>query len=548
MAAVNRADALEGIVHTISTRFVGTSDLDRAIDDTLAEIGHATGADRAYLFLLRLDDSTLLDNTHEWCREGVEAQMEQLQRLPRDLFPWWMGEMERGASIHIASLDDLPPEAAAEKELFEAQDIRSLAAFPVQIQDGLGGFIGLDDVSEADPWTGRDIELLYVVAQILGRALSLERLRRERDRMAGVALAEAKRMEAIALLASGAAHDLNNLLTVVENYADLLQSQLVDPAQRRDIGEILDASQHASDLTRLLLGFGRRAGGRPVADTRDALDAVTRLLRRVLPPEIQLEVDCADDLPSVALDRGSLDQIILNLTLNAREAIEGPGVIRCSCAVVSSAPGTQRAGPWIRVAIDDDGEGMSEETLARVFEPLFTTKTSGTGLGLAMVRDIVDRNRGRMEVSSTLGAGSTFAVYLPTTVARPGPERAEASTPRAQGERVLLVEDDRSVRVVISRVLEAHGWSVSAVATLREGLAALATDGFDLVMTDLELPDGDGLQMAERAGARSVPVVVVSGHRSDGSLQRLSVHRGYRVVRKPFHRRELLAAAHDALR
>lgn len=547
MVEGDRADALQRIVHTISTRFVGAADLDRAIDDTLREIGDATGADRVYLFLLRVDDATLLDNTHEWCAAGVTPQKEHLQRLPRDLFPWWMREMERGRAVHVASLAELPPEAEAERELLAAQDIQSLAAFPVQIQHTLGGFIGLDDVSEEDPWTGRDIELLYVVAQILGRALTLERMRVERDRLRSVALSEAKRMEAIALLASGAAHDLNNLLTVVENYADLLHSQIQEPDRLRDVEEILDASQHASDLTRLLLGFGRRTSGRRVADARDALDSVTRLIRRVMPPEIQLEVVHDEPLPAVAIDRGSLDQLVLNLTLNAREAIADRGTVRWTSAVVSEAPGTRRAGPWVQLAIHDDGEGMSEETRARVFEPMFTTKASGTGLGLALVRDIVDRNAGRVDVESTLGAGTTFRVYLPTSVENPkAPAQGEDTPPRRSGERVLLLEDDRAVRVVIGRVMEAHGWSVSAVGTLREALGALPA-GFDLVVTDLELPDGDGLQMAERAHVLGVPVVVVSGHRSDGSLRRLSAHRGYRVVRKPFHRRELLQAAHDAL-
>jgi signal transduction histidine kinase len=372
----------------------------------------------------------------------------------------------------------------------------------------------------------------------LGEALSREatarqaeaEARREREEVLRAA-EQTQRLEAIGRLAGGVAHDFNNALTVFTAGLEVLEE--ADEAEREEvIGQMREAARGAEATTRQLLSLSRQ-GLAPGGATRprEALAALVGNLRRLLPETILVETDF-EDTPEVAMTAGEFQQAVLNLCLNARDAMPAGGTLRISCA--TAAPGL------VVVRVVDEGLGMDEETQRRALEPFFTTKAEGrgTGLGLAMVERQVRAVGGRIAVDSAVGRGTAIEVLLP--VARPV-SKAEGETPPASafdaaGRSVLLLEDEPAVLAMIARALRRAGFEVEAVARVAAALAALERRSFDLLVTDAVLPDGNPAELVQRFRAQRVdaPVLVCSGYIGD-EFTLAGVDRGdYAFLQKPF--------------
>jgi two-component system, cell cycle sensor histidine kinase and response regulator CckA len=338
-------------------------------------------------------------------------------------------------------------------------------------------------------------------------------------------LRQAQKLEAIGRLAGGVAHDFNNLLTAVLGYAELvLESLPPDDARRPDIEEIRRAGEKAVGLTRQLLAFSRRQVLDPrVLDLNDVVRDVERLLRRVIGEDIGLEVRLGDDLWPVKADRTQIEQILMNLAVNARDAMPDGGrlTIETSNVEIHTAddptrPG--RPGRYVALSMRDTGHGIPEDVLPKIFEPFFTTKEAGkgTGLGLSMVYGIVQQSDGFVFAQSTPGQGAAFTAYLPETLEREDAEpRTASGAPPAGGAVILLVEDDSAVRDLAAKVLTQHGYHVIATADPIEALhAAQATAGrLDLLLTDVVMPGMDGPSLARRIleARPALRVVFMSG-------------------------------------
>ncbi len=351
-------------------------------------------------------------------------------------------------------------------------------------------------------------------------------------------LLQAQKLEAVGRLAGGVAHDFNNLLTAIRGYADLLASELTaDDPRREDALEIALAGQRAAALTRQLLLFSRRE--RPSLEPVDlslAVGAVVPMLRRLIGEDVRLVTDLA---PATArVDRGHLEQLVLNLAVNARDAMPRGGTLSLATAVMA-APGARGLRASLRVS--DTGSGMTEEVRARLFEPFFTTKEAGkgTGLGLAIVRRIVEQLEGSIEVSTAPGAGATFLVLFPLVPAALEREPSPHPTPpprRASGS-VLVVEDEDAVRRLICRVLEERGYAVIEAADGAEAirLCQCHPAPIDAVLTDLVLPDmsGGDVNRAARRLRPAVRVLFMSGYPEDlAARQELEPHAPF--LAKPF--------------
>ncbi len=382
-------------------------------------------------------------------------------------------------------------------------------------------------------------------------------------RLADQRLGEVHKMEAIGRLAGGVAHDFNNLLTVIIGYADLMLLGLTEQHRAHDEAlQIRSAADRAVAITRQLLAFSRRQVMQPRhLDLNIVLHDMASMLRRLVGENITLELDLDTEPQWVRADPGQISQVILNLTLNARDAIAGPGHIRITTAPIEvtaadSATADLAAGRFVRLRVEDDGIGMSPETLARCFEPFFTTKPTGegTGLGLATVSGIIEQSGGRISVRSAPGRGATFTIHLPCEASAPAPTPV-VEEPRSDfsrgDETVLLVEDEDAIRRLARTILEEKGYTVLEAANGREALEASGRHAgtIDLVVSDVLMPVMGGRELVQRLQAErpSVRVLLISGYTEDEVL-REGIHRSdVPFLHKPFRPSELAHTVREVL-
>jgi len=328
-------------------------------------------------------------------------------------------------------------------------------------------------------------------------------------------LRQAQRLESLGLLAGGVAHDFNNLLTAISGYTELVQRRLADdPQAHRDLGEVLVAAARASDLTQQLLAFGRRQTlVASVMSLNEVVARTQRMLTRAIDERVQVVCNLDPGLHLVRADTGQIEQVIVNLALNARDAMPDGGTltIATSNAAVMDEHGSVPPGDYAIVEVADTGAGFDDDVRERLFEPFFTTKGigKGTGLGLAVVFGIVEQSRGHILVDSEPGIGSRFRVLLPRTYDlvpdAPPPLPPPAAAPGT--ETILLVEDEAVVRQLTTTMLEASGYRVLAAATPHEALAV--EEPYDLLVTDVVMPGLSGPELWQRLRAEGRPAAVL---------------------------------------
>jgi PAS domain S-box-containing protein len=361
---------------------------------------------------------------------------------------------------------------------------------------------------------------------------------------------QAQKMEAIGRLAGGVAHDFNNLLTIISGAAELLQRQLSPGAEAWELArEIRESGERAAGLTRQLLAFSRKQVlTLEVLDLNEVVRRSQRLLQRVLGEDVELSAELEPVLGRVNADPGQMEQVIMNLAVNARDAMPQGGKFTLRTANVfldqdyaALRPGV-RPGRYVVLAVSDSGCGMDEETRAHLFEPFFTTKgpEKGTGLGLATVYGIVQQSGGHIDVESAPGRGTTFRIYLPRSKASLPPEEAEAARADAGSgdETVLLVEDEAAVRSFLARTLRINGYTVLEAGGGAEALRLVEGHAgpIQLLVTDVVMPGMSGRQLAERLTALrpEVRVLFLSGYTDDAVIHHGGSGVGLAFLQKPF--------------
>ncbi len=374
-------------------------------------------------------------------------------------------------------------------------------------------------------------------------------------------LRQAQKMEAIGRLAGGVAHDFNNMLSVVQCHTDMLLADLpTDDPMREGIVSIRDAGQRAAALTRQLLAFSRKQPFAPRAiDVSGVVMSVSRMLKTLIGEDVRLTVTPAHDLPTVMIDVGYLEQVLMNLAVNSRDAMPQGGELRIETEAVTGDHGDgapPAAGAWVRLSVIDTGCGMDSDTLQHAFEPFFTTKPrdKGTGLGLATVYGFVKQSGGEIKVASQPGRGTRFDVYLPAADDRgDAPEDAPTPAPvvRRSDQTLLLIEDEPTVREIAAQVLESAGFQVLQVGSVAEATATIAATHAtpSLVVSDVVLPDGSGVDAVRAARRRwpSLRVLLMSGYFDDMLDARGLDELDATLLEKPFNPTALLRAVHDVL-
>ena len=419
--------------------------------------------------------------------------------------------------------------------------------------------------------TGEGILVMAAVRDATDRMeLEAERQRlrtqAERDRLES-RLQQSQRLESLGQLAGGVAHDFNNLLAVISNYAAFVHEELDGPpagiqwqAVRDDVQEIERAADRAARLTHQLLSFARREVVQPrTLNLNDVISGINELLIRTLGEHVELTIDLDAALSSVLADPGRIEQVLVNLAINARGAMPTGGrlVISTGSAYVDAAKAAGRAdlrvGQYAVLKVSDTGAGMPREAIDRAFEPFFTTKPRGhgTGLGLAIVYGIITQAGGDVQIHSEPGAGTTVTILLPAT-SRAGRETPAGPAPEGgDGETVLVAEDEAALREVARRILARNGYTVITACNGREAvdIAAAHPGGIDVLVTDVVMPQMLGNEAADRIRAiyPGMKVLFMSGY-TQGLLDTNGVlESGVNLIEKPFSEVSLLAKLREII-
>jgi PAS domain S-box-containing protein len=390
---------------------------------------------------------------------------------------------------------------------------------------------------------------------VVGQILDITETKKLEERVR-----ETEKLEAVGQLASGVAHDFNNLLSVIQNYTYFVRDTLEEGDERRDdLQEVLAAGERGADLVRQLLTFSRRDRARLGAVEFDTtIEEISKLLRRTIRESIGIRLELAAGDAVIELDRTQLEQVVLNLALNAQDAMPQGGTLTIATAAVDVAPDEAvsngiRPGDFVKIEVRDTGSGIPEPVRDRIFEPFFTTKErgSGTGLGLASVYGAVTRAGGAVSVDTEVGRGTSFQILWPraqATLSTKGLERVDAPGP--QGASILVAEDEPEIRNIVKRILERSGYEVRLSESSLDALSILQQGGarFDLLLTDAVMPGMSGQELAARAVELEprIRCLFMSGYAEEMEAQHELDGAGF--LQKPFTSDRLLEAVESTLR
>jgi len=462
------------------------------------------------------------------------------------MFGWFAGDV-LGRPIPIVPVEQLEDDIRR----LSASGEHSFTGYETRCARKDGTLVDVYVSTAALRGIGGILGTVWVMADVTERKVMEEQLR------------QAQKMDAVGQLAGGVAHDFNNLLTVITSYGQFLLNALPEQDPRRsDAHQITQAAARAASLTRQLLAFSRRQVLQPqVLDLNEVIGDMERLLRRVISEDIALVTQFESGIGAVRADRGQVEQVVMNLVVNARDAMPNGGVLAISTRLVhlDTAYARRHAGvnPGRHVvfAVRDTGVGMDASTQQRIFEPFFTTKVKGkgTGLGLSTVYGIVRQSGGHIDVRSAPGRGTTFEIILPQ-VAAAVPPKAEhvmhSALPRGT-ETVLVVEDEDAVRLIVRRVLRDQGYEILEARDGNEAVRVCAQkgDAIDLVLSDVIMPGMGGRELSRALAASrpGLPILFMSGYNDDGELAGSGADLGPGVLAKPFTAETLATQVREAL-
>jgi two-component system, cell cycle sensor histidine kinase and response regulator CckA len=486
------------------------------------------------------DDADLL--LHELARGGYKVVAERVETADA-----MRGALQRGSWDAVLS-DYSMPTFSAPEALKVLQESKLDLPFII-----ISGTIGEEAAVAALKAGASDFLVKGKLARLipaLERELHEAVLRSERTTLEGQ-LRQSQKMEGIGRLAGGVAHDFNNLLTAILGYSEMLLADMPsDNPDRLDIEEIKSAGERAAGLTKQLLAFSRQQVLEPrVLNLNDVIVNIEKLLRRVIGEDVELSIELDRDVRPVRIDPGQMEQVLMNLAVNARDAMPTGGrlTVRTEFSPLAQPHQLQDAvldkGEYVLVTVSDTGSGIPPEIAARIFEPFFTTKEpgKGTGLGLSTVYGIVKQSGGAVFVNSEQNSGTEFGMYFPCVdapIETAAPAHAHVPVSVRGTETVLVVDDEAGIRDLVRKALERHGYRVLSAANGADALSLVGayTAPIHLVITDVVMPQMGGREMAARLASMgiTVPVLFVSGYLDLSHLEIFALPAEQAHLTKPF--------------
>lgn len=511
----------------------------------LARIGQSLQAHRCYFMEINPPGDTVCRCLAEWCAEGAFPLQSHYQAVPVGAVELLAGP--DGSLLALAQARDGNFPALA-----NARGAESVIWLQLGEPDAPGGFLCLDWIGTRVEWQPEDTAFLKMVGDALLSALSRHRIEEEKAKLRDQ-LNQSMKMEAVGKLSGGIAHDFNNMLLPIIGYSDMILARLgPDDPSVMELKEIKSAAEKAAALTRQLLAFSRKQVIKKVVfDLSEAVGNMTRMLRRIIGENFELDIDLAPDPLPVKADMGQLEQVAMNLVVNARDAMPGGGKIVVRTTLVDASAqevplivGKATTGHFVCFSVEDRGVGIPEDIRARIFEPFFTTKgMEGTGLGLSVIYGIIQDHQGGIEVDSIEKKGTTFRIYLPAAPLNALPKKEPAVSGkgpafRGTGQRVLLVEDEEAVNRMVQTALTQNGYNVISASCVTEAMRLFDQNSgkFDMIFSDAVLPDGNGVQLLDIFLSRNpdLRALLSSGYTDKTSLLQMAQQRRISFLPKPY--------------
>ena len=519
--------------------------VESVIELTLRRLAdHFPGVRVAYC---TVDDAGLLTVTNSSHPEGMRSLGGDTVDLNR--WPAYLSSLRAGEAVVVP---DVARDATGRGAVL-CDDTRAALHVPMEYVAGLAALLCLD-APQPVSWSMHAITTVGEVASHLSFVLKdaeASRTRRQLEEQ----LRQSQKMEAVGRLAGGVAHDFNNILTGITGYVELVLGQVDEPQARRDLEQVRKFSDRAAGLTHQLLAFSRR---QPLSvsavNVNELVRSTSGLIERLIGEDVALTFAPAGDLALVEADPGQIEQVLMNLAVNSRDAMPGGGTLLIETNNVhldhdyARSHSAVKPGDYVMLSVSDNGVGMDAETQARVFEPFYTTKEygKGTGLGLSTVYGIVKQHEGNIWVYSEVGRGTCFKIYLPAVEGAVATVSQKDDPARLPGgdETILLVEDEPRVRDAVRRALESYGYTV-LTATHPEEASAVYDDNaeaIDLLLSDVVMPGSDGIQLHRRLCERraALPVLFMSGYTDRAILEEGVLDPGMPFIQKPFSPAQLV--------
>jgi signal transduction histidine kinase len=543
--ALRQQAAFEHVIAASSTRLINCppAEVDALLKLVLGELGRAIGVERAYIALNQQPTGI-----QTWCAEGATVPAGWSHRALKLAARLATAEHQ---IVMVTNVDALPP-GEWRDALLEA-GVRSFACVPLFRPGRVSGIMAFEALRHRRDRTFPASDLMRLAGDAVTNAIERDFLERDRAKLTK-RLERARRMEAVGSLASGIAHNFNNIIGAITGYAEMAEAKIPPcTAPVRHIHEIRRATERGRDLVDGILAFGRRRDTRArVVPARTCLEEAASLLRASLPPGIELAMPDITAPVVMFGDPAQLQQVILNLCTNASQAMGGLGRIDVTAeqehltAALQLSHGKLAPGRYVRIAVGDTGHGFDEEVARHLFEPFFTTRSMGTGLGLATVREIVADHEGAINVRSTPGLGSRFEAWFPE-VAAGDADREAPSLPLGHGEAVLIIEADRERRLGDEEVLAALGYEPLGFDHPADAVAACRADParFDAIVIGLSGSVESGLRLARTLhdAVTGQPILVVVDSAHDADIHALAEEAGVvEILSRPLVGSELAAA------
>ena len=539
---------IDKLLTAISTRFIheASEDFDGEIRWALEQVSDLLACDRASVLRFTPDEDLCV--THDWSRDPSVGPA----TIPADTLAPWMDRLSRFENVTVNTEAILVPRERRALVNLGIGGARSFALLPLAHSKGLVGCMTFCHLRRETPFGADAVSLLENLGVIFVNALRQREAEEEQARLEHQ-LRQSQKMEAIGTLAGGLAHDMNNVLSAIMGAASLLKHDL-EPGDTRqqEVNDILDAGKRGRKLMRNLLGFARKGKYRKerVFLWQVASD-IAEILQRTVDKQIDIRTHLDPDAPPVAGDPDQLHHALMNICLNAVDAMPGGGTLSVSLDALGEASGDHAQPAYVRMTVEDTGEGMEPETLAHAFEPFYTTKPKGlgTGLGLSMVYGTVENHGGAVELQSVPGQGTSVTVLLPALAQEEldAPEETvETEAFQSVGEGVLLVDDEELIRRVGERLLRKLGYKVTVAADGHQAIDLLRERAaeFQLVILDLVMPGLDGEETFHllREIDPLMPIILSSGYSRDEKVKRLLMAGANGFLQKPFELKHLARA------